>query len=167
MRWLIAGIVAIGAGACDVQGDVPQDTREHDARFVGDWAVDQPYHALYEGTVYAFDRDGELRVVESVTLGAPADDYVTGTVSDASRTVRCTFGDRWHSLDDATLVVASACDDGGQREVTLGFSADAAGNAVDAGVEVVAVDGETGWFHDDFEWRWRKCPASGDCLMMF
>jgi hypothetical protein len=133
------------------------------ARFVGPWLVDQPWHALYEASVYEFRADGTLVHVKTWTYGGGPADYRTGTVSDPQWRVRCTFDGAWRSLDAATLVIAGACTDGVARDIVLAFNDDPSANAWDAGARVVSVGGDASWGHFFPEWRWAKCAAIETC----
>jgi hypothetical protein len=138
---------------------------EHRGRFVGPWLIDQPYHALYEASVYDFRADGTLVHVKTWTYGDKPEDYETGMVSDAEWKVICRFGSSWRSEGDATLVVAGACTDGVAREIALGFNDDPSANVWDAGARVVSVGGvaDAGWDHHFPEWRWAKCASLDAC----
>jgi hypothetical protein len=151
-------------GACRPQG--------YDARFVGLWLVDQPCHALYEATYYAFDAQGGLSIVDSVGL-APGEQ--TGLVTDCPQTtpptfcespLRCVFGDRWHSLGPTRLFVKGECNDGTTRAIQIGFTPEVQPvHACGGEGELLDVDGDIEWMHWGFEWSWRKCaegttPAS-------
>lgn len=151
--------MAIGvlATACLSKSAAPEPDR--DPRFVGVWIVEQPYHALYEATVYRLHRGGAIEVGPTYTASELAGDYVTGSVADPESGVRCVLAGQWRSVDEATLIVDGNCNDGRYREIALGFDEHAAGNAVDAEVVVLSVGGEDGWVHDDWRWRWRQCAA--------
>lgn len=147
---------------------------QHSARFVGLWAVEQPYHAAYEVTRYDFQATGALVVLDSWPDGCSghlSEHCVTGSVSDcvaepdnvwceAERT--CVFGDRWHSEDDQTLVIEGQCTDGISRDIVLHFGNDPSQNAESgADVTLLTVDGQTGWSHNGWEWAFRKCQDDG------
>jgi hypothetical protein len=139
----------------DTSGPSP----ETNPRFVGEWMIDQPAHALYEASWYLFHDDGRLEHLRDCSFGGPVP---TGSVDDASVSIRCLFGDRWSAPDGDTLVVSGTCSDGNEREIVLGFPADATGNAGGVStIEVVSVGGETGWGHFTFDWVWHKCGESG------
>jgi hypothetical protein len=135
----------------------PAPPSEHDARFVGLWIVDQPYHATYEATYYELVSDGTLLEGSSVVWGGP--NVPTGRVAKMGTDLVCSFGSAWFSLDPSTLVIVGDCSDGQPREIVLGFNADPSSNASDAGVTILSVGGETDWHHPWPEWRFRKCPA--------
>jgi len=168
MRGALAVAVAwswlVGCGA-DAPPGVPEEPAPpapelHDARFVGLWLVEQPFHALYEATFYELGADGAVREGPSDPAGCAAhlgEHCVTGSVADAATGTSCVFGERWRSLDPATLVVRGACDDGRARDIVLAFDPDPSGNAESAGVVLASVGGETTWAHDNWEWSFRKC----------
>jgi hypothetical protein len=138
---------------------------ELEPRFVGEWMVDQPAHALYEASWYRFGEDGLLELTDSCTAGGPAD-YQTGIVQNDALTVSCLFGAAWASAGDSTLVIDGECNDGRGREIVLGFRGDASGNAAGlTQVDVLSVGGETDWAHHFPEWRWMKCLEA--CLPDF
>ena len=145
--------------------------REHDERFVGLWAVTQPYHALYEQTLYWFHNDGELVTGASLPAdcsGHLSEHCVTGSVANcvpvppAGRCMSplsCVFGTEWHSLDAATLVIAGVCSDNVARPIVLAFNPDSSMNAgFGANATIVAVDGDPNWSHDNWDWAFQKCP---------
>jgi hypothetical protein len=157
------------AGGSDPQD--PPPAREHDDRFVGLWALTQPYHALYEQTHYWFHADGQL-----ITGGSePADctghlseHCVTGSVANCvppagqfrcTSTLTCVFGSEWFSLDSATLVIAGDCSDGLSRPITLAFNPDASMNSeFGANAMLVSVGGDANWSHDNWDWAFQSCP---------
>ncbi len=155
----------------------PADDVEHDARFTGLWAVEQPFHALYEVTHYDFQADGTLVTLASWPgdcSGHLSQHCVTGSVANCvpdqntwrcESGLTCLFGDRWHSLDHQTLVIEGECSDGVVRDIVLGFSPDASGNAA-YGAEAVleTVDGDDAWSHDNWDWAFRKCAIDQDEL---
>ena len=158
----------------DGDGDGPVE-HGHDPRFVGLWVVAQPFHALYEQTYYRFEADGALITGASI----PADctghldpHCVTGSVAncvpapDGSRCsadLTCVFGATWHSLDATTVVIAGDCSDERARDIQLRLAADAAiETEIGGDATVLAVGGEAGWSHDNWEWTFRKCPAGTD-----
>ncbi len=143
--------------ACTGEGGSPQV----DQRFVGDWIIDQPSHAGYEASVYRFGADGSLELLETCDVTGADPDYVTGTVAHELGPLRCDFDADWWASDSSTLRVGGACTDGQRREIALRFDSPASANAEGATVSVVDVDGETGWDHRAFAWRWIKCPAEG------
>ena len=167
MRW---ALIALVVGACGGTAPPPVTGEEHDPRFVGLWIVEQPFHALYEATWYDFRADGTLitghTTPESCTPHLERH-CVTGSVGNCKTQTctpetTCVFGEAWHSLDDATLVIDGECSDGVAREIVLGFTTDAAANTGGAQVDVVEVGGEPTWIHDNWEWSFRKCPAGTD-----
>jgi hypothetical protein len=134
-----------------------------EARFVGEWQVSQPFHALYEETFYSFGADGKLAHGRTCTFGAPAD-FETGVVGHPATRVQCLFGTRWASEGLATLLVEGVCDDDRSRAILLGFPADTSANTQGTGpVEVLSVGGEPGWVHASFEWWWRRCEPPSGC----
>jgi len=141
----------------DPAGDAPATSE----RFVGEWMIDQPYHAGYEATWYRFEADTALLRTRVCAVGSP---YTpTGYVVSADTTRRCDFADRWSSLDDQTLVVQATCTDGASAEIVLAFSEDASTNAQGlTTVAVVSVGDETDWGHFFPEWRWVKCVGTGN-----
>src|SRR5687767_10090545 len=84
---VVAGCTNVASGPADPV-DPPIDPpvpREHDARFIGLWAVEQPLHAAYEVTYYDFGSDGSLRAVVSEPAdctGHLGEHCVTGSVAD-------------------------------------------------------------------------------------
>jgi hypothetical protein len=126
-------------------------------RFVGEWMIDQPFHALYEASWYRFHDSGELEHLRDCSFGGPVP---TGFVSDGG-SLTCEFGARWSASELTTLVIAGACSDGRERDIVLGFPSDTTGNATgQTAIDVISVGGETGWGHFTFDWMWTKC---GDC----
>ena len=143
----------------------------HDARFVGLWAVTQPYHALYEQTHYWFNASGSLVAGASEPAGCTghlSEHCVTGSVANCkpvppettcTATVTCVFGNAWGSIDAATLVIAGDCSDGVVRPITLAFNPDSSMNAgFGANATIASVDGDPNWYHDNWEWAFQKCP---------
>lgn len=151
--------------------DADTSTAQYDARFVGLWAVEQPFHAAYEITYYDFQADGTLVLGDSWPAdctGHLSDHCVTGSVADCVADDNeiwceperaCVFGDEWHSEDDQTLVIEGHCTDDVVRDIVLLFSSDASQNSeFGNGATVLTVDGQTGWSHNGWEWAFRKCP---------
>jgi hypothetical protein len=163
---------AIDGGLVDAATDARADAGEHAARFIGLWAVEQPFHALYEVTYYGLAADGVVTIGPS----EPADcsghlerHCVTGSVARCTPTPpqdtcqgtpTCLFGDRWRSTSDRIVVLAGVCSDGVARDIAIELDA-ATGDDSDwngAGATVLTVGGETGWSHDNWTWSFRKCP---------
>jgi hypothetical protein len=159
IRAFAVGAALLAAG-CLSRG--PDPSPERNERFVGTWIVEQPYHALYEATVYQLRADGTVELGATYTANELAPDYVTGSVADPKSGVACRFAGSWYSVDEATLVVDGNCSDGRYREIVLGFADTPEQNTVDADVVVLSVGGEDGWLHDDWTWRWRRCDAGDD-----
>lgn len=171
---LLAGCTnaATGGGpGSDPDPDPDPDPREHDARFVGLWAVTQPYHALYEQTHYWFHADGTLVTGASIPddcSGHLSEHCVTGSVANCvpepgqgrcSAELTCVFGSEWHSLDPATLVIVGDCSDAVARPIVLAFDPDSSGNAgLGANATIVSVAGDPSWSHDNWDWAFQKCP---------
>jgi len=139
---------------------------EHDERFTGMWVVDQPGHAGYEATVYEFDAFGIVRALDACDFSGLGDDYVTGSV-ESEFGIRCEFGGGWQSNGPNQLVVAGDCDDDRIRAIALGFDSNTSLNAEGTNVVVVSVDGQSGWEHRDFAWRWTRCPDTGCAPVWF
>ena len=86
LAWLIVGACVNVPGGAD-DPPTPGEPREHDERFVGLWAVTQPYHALYEQTLYWFHGDGRLEVGPSIPSdcsGHLSRHCVTGSVANCT-----------------------------------------------------------------------------------
>lgn len=167
MKALVAVLVV--AGCTDVVGggpsDPPAEPREHDLRFVGLWAVEQPFHAAYEITYYDFGSDGALHPVVSDPadcLGHLSEHCVTGSVARGETS--CVFGSEWFSRGSSKLVIIGDCSDDVAREIEIEMAADASSNSSwgGAGGTLVSVGGASGWIHDNWDWAFRKCPAGTD-----
>ena len=169
-----------GGGSPDPDPNHPTVPREHDERFVGLWAVTQPYHALYEQTLYWFHADGALVTGASVPddcSGHLSEHCVTGSVAHClpapgvgrcSAPLTCVFGASWGSVDDATLVIAGDCSDGTTRPITIAFNPDSSMNAgFGANATIVSVDGDANWSHDNWEWAFQKCPDGVEATCPF
>lgn len=178
LAWLLlAGAACSGGASPDPDDDEP---REHHARFVGLWAVEQPNHALYEVTYYDLAADGAIAIGPS----EPSDcsghlerHCVTGSVARCVPApdqglclddLTCVFGTSWWSRGADELVILGACSDGVAREIAIQLAADASSNTGwgGAGGTLVSVGGEDGWSHDNWEWAFRKCPpgtGATDC----
>lgn len=157
-----------GGGSGSGSDDLPQG---RDERFVGLWAVTQPYHALYEQTHYWFNADGTLVTGASQPAdcsGHLSEHCVTGSVANCvpasgearcTGTVSCVFGSAWGSIDAVTLVIAGDCSDGTSRPITLAFDPDSSMNAdFGANATIVSVGGDPSWSHDNWDWAFQKCP---------
>ena len=171
---VVLGACANYAGGLDQVPPAPEDPEEHehDARFVGLWAVTQPYHALYEQTLYTFHADGRLELGPSIPddcSGHLSQHCVTGSVANCRPAseyescrdeLTCVFGDKWHSLDSATLVIVGDCSDDVARAIQIAFNPDSSGNAqIDgAGAQLVSVAGDVDWSHDNWQWAFQRCP---------
>lgn len=167
-------VCAACSGGVDPEPE-PQPSREHDARFVGLWAVEQPSHALYEVTYYDLRADGAIAIGPSDPAdcqGHLGQHCVTGSVAACVPTpeqgrcqaeLTCVFGATWWSRGSDTLVIAGDCSDAAPREIVLRFAADATGNssAGGGGATLLTVGGDANWSHDNWDWVFRKCP-SGD-----
>ena len=116
-------------------------------RFVGEWLVEQPFHAGYEASWFHFHEDGQLEHLRDC-IG------LAGSIRDASDSLRCQFGDRWLAPDADTLAIGGACSDERAREIVLGFPADRT-------AELISVGGEAGWALE-WAWVWQKC-GEADC----
>lgn len=180
--WVAAALVAVGCGAkTGIEAELgPAPATDggsgpvaRASRFVGLWVVDQPFHALYEATVYRFEEDGRLGVVDTSCGGHLERHGVTGSVARCVPTPSegwceaeptCLFGAAWQSSGASTLIVAGECSDGRPREIRLAFDDDPTDDdrAGGARVTLESVGGERGWSHDNFEWAFRRCPAGTD-----
>lgn len=169
--WLAVLLLGACGSKSGLATDAPDDgsAHEHDLRFIGLWIVEQNSHALYEATLYDLQADGTLLEGPSVpadcTEGLSAH-CVTGSVArctpangDCADAPSCVFGDEWHSLGSASLVIAGECSDGLPRDIRLALDPSAEGNTTfdGAGGTVVSVGGESGWVHDNWDWSFRKC----------
>jgi hypothetical protein len=93
---------------------------------------------------------------------------VTGTVANCiakatvtcEATINCRFARSW-SASGNVLTLASDCSDGTSRDVRLSFTRDPQTGAF-GNVTLLTVGGETGWSHNDFLWRFRKCPGTDE-----
>lgn len=160
--------------------------------WTGAWLVDQPAHALYEATVYDFQPDGTLVQGESLFFdsGVQAEVGVVGKcvetyteeweecATNGSCETRqythcvnwdpiCTFGDRWGSRDERTLLIEGDCTDGTPHVIELTFPPDA--DLVEGAYlvpERIEVEGEE-WEHNWWEWAWHRCPSPDECLPPF
>ena len=181
MRWTLGALMLVsvgcgggGPGAPDVDAAPPLDgPGAHHARFVGTWAVEQPFHAAYEVTYYALAADGAVTVGPSDPagcLGHLERHCVTGSVARCTAAdpgapclgpPSCVFGARWYSLDERTLAIAGVCSDQVARDLVVELAADPATDTAwgGAGGTLVTVGGEAGWAHDGWDWAFRKCPA--------
>jgi hypothetical protein len=166
-----------GAGPGD-DDDTP--IREHDERFIGLWAVTQPYHALYEQTLYRFESDGRLEVGPSIPAdcsGHLSRHCVTGSVANCTpeppntgctSELTCVFGGDWHSLGPSTLVIAGECSDGLRRPIQFELDPDASGNAeFGANATLISVASDPAWSHDNFDWAFQKCPDGDESTCPF
>ncbi len=172
----------------EVEPDEPApttaDRRDHPAAIAGVWLIDQPYHALYEATWYRFGEDGTLDELESETYGhevptgtvgrcdewSPQDDDHCAEFTNGGEClehyppyctvwsdVSCAFADQWWSRATGELSVRASCTDGSARTVVFDVTDLLAGDA--EAPRVSSVDGEDGWYHNMWDWRWVKCPA--------
>jgi len=176
MRTLAALGMLVLAGACtnySGAGDPGSNDqpRTYDPRFVGLWAVTQPYHALYEQTLYTFHQGGQLEVGASIPsdcTGHLSRHCVTGSVANCkpaapgescTSTLTCVFGGEWYSHSDTSLVIVGACSDSVERSLAFTLSADSSNNAgFGADATLVSVDGDANWTHDNWDWAFQKCP---------
>lgn len=152
--------------------DPPPPQREHDPRFHGWWAVEQPFHALYEVTFYDFRPDGELVLGPSEPSdcsGHLARHCVTGSVArcvgaGCESELTCVFGQQWWSEGASRLVIVGECSDQRAREIVIAVDEDASSNTSfgGAGGTLLSVGGELGWSHDNWDWSFRKCAPGTD-----
>lgn len=162
---------ALPIDAPPVTPDAP-GMHAHHARFVGTWAVEQPFHALYEVTYYTLDAGGAVGLgpSEPPSCGAHLERHcVTGSVArceppggpGCTGTPSCVFGDRWYSTSDRVVVFAGVCSDHVARDIAIELAADPTHDTGwgGAGGTLLTVGGETGWTHDNWDWAFRKCPA--------
>jgi hypothetical protein len=152
----------------------PPEQREHDARFIGLWIVDQPFHAAYERTFYHFESDGRLVTGSSFPTNCAShltEHCVTGTVANCQKspgsgqpctsTITCVFGDEWFSKN-GMLGIVGKCSDLSPRTIWIHFGKDASLNTQPGGANgavLHSVNGDTNWSHDNWEWAFRKCPT--------
>ena len=152
----------------------------------GWWLVDQPSHALYEATYYEFQPGGILVQGDTYVLDTPAPDMEVGTVGkcaelhtetyedcssngnacetrEYSYCVRhdpiCTFGDRWGSMGERTLLIEGDCSDGIPHVIELEFDAEADLQNGQWLVPQVRVEGEP-WEHNWWDWAWHRCTGT-------
>jgi hypothetical protein len=164
--WLALAIWGCGGrtGVIDrADGSAGPDDSERDGRFVGTWLVDQPSHALYEYTLYAFSADGTIERGANCWPGSPEGHGETGSVQKGDLPLRCTFSHGWESFGEETLAISAACSDGQNREIVLSFASPPGQNGEGAVVEVTEVGGEAGWGHGSPEWRWLRCIDGEPC----
>lgn len=168
LAWLVVAGACTNVPAAGPPNDQP---REHDARFVALWAVTQPYHALYEQTLYTFHADGTLELGPSIPddcSGHLSRHCVTGSVANCTPAspyesctgdLTCVFGGEWWSKGPAGLVIVGDCSDGAARPIEFSFDPDSSGNAgFGANAALVSVGGDAGWSHDNWDWAFQKCP---------
>lgn len=162
MRGVLVLLPVLAAG-CSGSNSTADPGGTHQ-RFVGEWMIDQPFHATYEASWYLFHDSGELEHLRDCAFGGQ---IPTGWVSDASEQVRCDFARSWSAPDADTLVITGACSDGRDRDIVLAFPADTTGNATGlVTIAVVEVGGEDGWLHAHFDWAWQRC-AEQSCEPAF
>jgi hypothetical protein len=166
-----ACLILVAACTNHSSGPTPGNSGEHDARFVGLWAVTQPYHAAYEQTLYWFHSDGTIETGPSQPddcTGHLSRHCVTGSVincvpasgQDTCQSDRtCVFGSEWYSRGANRLVIVGECSDGVSRPIELTFNSDSSTNASGgANATLVSVGGDAGWSHDNWDWAFVKCP---------
>lgn len=165
----------------DVDTDTEEQTAQHDARFVGLWAVEQPFHAAYEVTYYDFQADGTLVVGDSYPsncLGHLDPTCVTGSVANCvsepttmwcETDLTCVFGERWRSEDSQTLVIEGLCSDDVVRDIVLELDRDSSQNSEFAmePTTLLSVGGQTDWSHNNWDWAFRKCQDDGSECGLF
>lgn len=131
---------------------------QFDSHFIGTWLVEQPYHALYEATLYQFNADGSLEILNRFPAG-----FQTGSICSSTNGPVCYFGDQWSSRGSDTLVIKTACSDSVQRFVTLTFptQTNCSNPQIWCGEPLsISVQNDTSWHHYGFQWRWIKCISN-------
>ncbi|HJL15982.1 MAG TPA: hypothetical protein RMH99_10010 [Sandaracinaceae bacterium LLY-WYZ-13_1] len=146
---VVSLVLAVGCYDSHGRGAGPADGGT--SLFEGRWLVDQPEHALYEATIYELAPGGRLVEVCSFSAGGPVP---TGTVRRDG--VECTFVGPWSSRHEGELAIDAFCSDSVQRTVVLDV---AWGDDSPTSVTVAKVDGEEGWSHGPFAWRWLPCEV--------
>ncbi len=132
---------------------------QYSSRFVGDWRIDDTSQLT---SVYTFTAAGKLTLDQTVAGGRMlAPDWSLGYVAQGQLGARCGFDTSWHTTDDETLVIASTCNDGLDRDIVLGFQADAKLDGTPQDVTVISVGGATDWDHLPNAWQFTKCQATG------
>jgi hypothetical protein len=160
-------LLLVALVGCSSQGTSNDPSNvEHDPQFQGWWIVDQPFHALYESTLYEFQPDGTLvtgasnpndcsgHLAAHCVTGSVANCVPTNGVDHCEGAVSCVFGTEWHSLDSTHVSIAGTCSDGQARDIEIEMTADP---------QVLSVGGQTGWSHDNWAWSFRKCADSTTC----
>lgn len=153
-------IIALAAGVIICQLSAFAAPGEHSGRFAGLWLIDQPFHALYEATLYRFNDTGSIDVLAQSPSG-----YQTGTICSTSTDAACALGGEWYSRGADTLCVMFQCGARGQRIGTFVFVDSSHSNCSNPEIwcgnpVAIAVQQDTAWRHCDFEWRWIKCVRS-------
>jgi hypothetical protein len=152
-----------GAQTPDIDADAGTDLGPGAELFSGLWVIDQPSHALYEATLYELGDDGLIGVHDTMLLGAePWPDYVTGSVENTERSLRCVFEGRWLSLGPRVIELEARCTDAAIRPVQIELPEDQE-PAIGISAVVLSVGGESGWDHRDWPWSWRKCASRDAC----
>lgn len=156
-RWqriAVVGVLAVSGCGAEMAG-------AGDERFAGRWLIEETEaHALYSASTYQLGDDGAVTLVWDAGLyGVPH-----GQVRRTDTGLVCVFGDRWRSLDEATLEIDGDCSDDAARTIVLWFANDAATNAVGADVHIASVGGESGWQPPPWGWSFRKCASGDPCI---
>ena len=123
---------------------------------VGCWSFEQPWHAGYEASLYMLKADGTLRHVQSVDAHRPSGNANSvGRVAKSEQS-HCLFANRWRELGAQRIAIAASCDDRRERWIEFEF-----GN--DDQLNYLGVSGESGWYHDGWEWRIHRCANRDAC----
>jgi hypothetical protein len=154
-------LLLVAAPCCG--GKVPTDearvstVESRDTRFVGTWVLEDPNLDSIHAQAWTFAADGTMSLVDQINSGPDLGAMEHGSTS-------CHFGETWSSEGSTTLKLTVNCTDGRSRTAALAFPEDASKNSQIVQIQIVDVDGESGWARPQWsDWQLSKCTDVASC----
>ena len=137
-----------------------------DSPLVGHWRAELGPHAMYEATVYEFQRDGSLSKLDSIATYSTAEDFAVVMIYFPSSKVRCGLEGRWQAQDATLLLIETTCSNGQSHRIALELDWTPSENAF--GARLISVDGQQDWWPQEgmgsrWPWSFTRCEPR-DCL---
>ena len=137
-----------------------------DNPLIGHWRAELAPHAMYEATVYEFNRDGTVGEVDSIATYYIPEDFAIVVIYSPSGDVRCGLEGNWETPDATTLLVDTFCSDGHSHRIT--FEVVSTSWEQVFGARLLSVDGEGDWWPKEgmgskWPWSFTRCKPR-ECL---